>query len=315
MDEDGRARARRSIDGSAVAADAIAAALVTLSLTALARLARPEWDPLVTLGPWGQAAAILALTTVVAVAVNYLWPKLGRWPQAAATTTIVITLVLVLSGATIAMATHPGRAARSQAQSMGTPVPIPESSKPGRYEASAGGFGTGYANLNEDGTYTVHTRSEKSNLIAWFPSADPGPRYYAEVRARRTVGPIDKTACVLSFGWRDQDWWYALRLRDGEVRLSRYEGSIPGRQFEGPLAPDFLNGSDGWHRLGVLRSGQSLDLYVDDRIVFHRRIEDDTIDGGVTFGTLDVGGVYKGDMECEFVEFRVYSLPESGSPP
>ncbi len=117
------------------------------------------------------------------------------------------------------------------------------------FSAGTTAYGTGWASAAPN-LISIHLDSSQSNLIAFYPSRDPGQHYYAQVSARAVAGGSIGTACALIFGYENRNRFYQLAMRFDGLQLARWEGHIPARAFAGPLSLSYGNDPAQWHVLG-----------------------------------------------------------------
>jgi hypothetical protein len=248
----------------------------------------------------GVAAAI---TVVAAAALNSLLHSLPRWTQFAIT--LFTTLLVVIGVGLVAQwrNTSPGRNALNQAVSW---LSLRAPSAPYGEHISGGvtKYGTGYG--IDYGTYIeIHIDSTGSNMITWYPTKPVSPDYYAQVEARQTGGST-ATACALIFAFKDAQNLFQLALRSDGLQLAYWDGEIPARAYEGPTVVSYASNLDDWHTIGVLVNGSQVTAFVDNRQVFSDYIPR-SVSGGLTFGTLDIGGGYYDDATCQFRDWMFRS--------
>jgi hypothetical protein len=280
------------------------AAVVTICLAVAVRLAPFEAirvSPV--LADVGVASAIVIVVAFVVWWLRLFPTTLQRYMAVFLLSVVVLGLI---TGGILWFVTKPGRDARAAAAG-GADIEIPERDSTRRWESEPDGqYGTGWGQANVD-YIRIHTDSNGSGMITWFPTADPGAHYYAEITVRKARGPWD-TACVLIFGYKGSDWWYGLRLRFDGFQFARFEGEIPATSFADGVLP-YAEDLSEWHRLAVERHDRRIRLLVDDREVYDGEVAaDEDLEGGVTFGTLDIGDNYDGQMECDFKDHHVKAL-------
>lgn len=282
----------------------VLAALTTIGVAVAVRLGPIE---LVRVSPvFSDLGVASAIVILVAVAVWRSGVFMTTAKKYLATVVMSVALLSLATGAILWVNTKPGRDARSAA-SAGKDIEIPEFNSAERFVSEDGQkYGTGWGEAHDD-FVRIHTNSNGSGMITWFPTEDPGTNYYAELSARKVTGPWD-TACVLIFGYRDASWWYGLRLRFDGFQFARFEGEIPATSFADGDLP-YAENLGNWHRLAVERDGRRVRLFVDDREVYDGEVaSDEDLEGGITFGTLDIGDNYDGQMECDFKGHHVKAL-------
>jgi hypothetical protein len=105
-----------------------------------------------------------------------------------------------------------------------------------------------------------------SNQTADQPALDQGPtasgQWYARVDMRVLQGPPD-AVCMLMFGYRDPNHWYALRVQGqqpgsqaGSAGVSEFEGAYPGRFYSGPTVERSIDLSS-WTSAAIPDQGSS----------------------------------------------------------
>jgi hypothetical protein len=131
--------------------------------------------------------------------------------------------------------------------------------------------------------------------------------WYAEVRAKRLRGP-DTSACALIFGYRDEQHWYAIRIRNDTVEATRFKDVAPSRL----LFSSTVVGLDSsqWNRIGLLVSNNRMNFFVnDDRLPYDLDLADvsDFIpDGTVDAGVISANTLYsESDIRCAFDDLLV----------
>jgi hypothetical protein len=247
--------------------------------------------------PSATDVGIGAAVTVVAAA--FLRPLLYRLSAAAQFFITLVTTIVILVGISFAAYWHqtsPGRSASSEAAGWSTVNVVAE---PGgkRIHAAPGKYGTGYG-WDQGRQVYIHMDSNGPNMISWLPSTSTTGAYYAQVQAKQLSGS-DATACVLSFAWKNGNSFFHLALRSDGLQLAYWDGKIPARAYEGPVAVPYATNLAAWHTIAVLVQGSQVTAFVDNYQVFSDSISQ-SLTGGVTFGTMDIGTGYDDDATCEF---------------
>jgi len=268
------------------------AAMATIIITVLA-----QYQDMYSFLPTGTVIGITSAITVVAAALlNGLLHNLPRWSQFVIT--LVVTMVIVVGVGVAAQVkdTAPGRDARNQAAGWNL-LQIPSSPQGKIISAGVTKYGTGYG-VDNGSSIIIHIDSSQSNLVTWFPTKSTSSKYYAQVEARQTSGST-ATACTLIFAYKGLNSLFQLALRSDGLQLAYWDGKIPARAYEGPTTVPYATNLNDWHTIGVLVSGSQVMAFVDDRQVFSDYIPQ-SLSGGVSFGTLDIGSGYTDDASCEF---------------
>ncbi len=247
--------------------------------------------------PSPTEVGIGAAATVVTAA--FLRPLLYRLPSAAQFIITLVTTIVIVVGVGFVSYWHqtsPGRGAQSEAADWSTVNIVAEPS--GKHiPAAKAKYGTGYG-WDEGRQVYIHMDSSGPNMISWLPSASTTDTYYAQVQAKQLSGS-DATACVLSFAWKNGNSFFHLALRSDGLQLAYWDGKIPARAFEGPAAVPYAANLAAWHTIAVLVQDSEVTAFVDGNRVFSDYISQ-SLTGGVTFGTMDIGGGYDDDATCEF---------------
>ncbi|HLX59482.1 MAG TPA: hypothetical protein VKR83_20885 [Ktedonobacteraceae bacterium] len=212
--------------------------------------------------------------------------------------TLVVTMVVVVGVGVAAQVqdTAPGRDARHQAAGWNL-LQIPSGPQGKSILAGNTEYGTGYG-VDYGSSIIIHIDSSQSNLIAWFPTKSTSSKYYAQVEARQISGST-ATACTLIFAYKSVNSLFQLALRSDGLQLAYWDGKIPARAYEGPTTVPYATNLNDWHTIGALVNGSQVMAFVDDRQVFSDYIPQ-SLSGGVSFGTLDIGSGYTDDASCEF---------------
>jgi hypothetical protein len=249
--------------------------------------------------PSASDVGLAAAATVIVAAV--LQPVLRRRRTVVQFCVTLGTALLVLCAVSAGVYFHetsPGRSARAAALSWSA-VPVPQH-LPFDSVISAGvtKYGTGWGAEISPTSYKVHIDSTISNLVTWLPtSAATSHTYYAQVSAKLLAGST-ATACVLVFGYQNEDALFQLALRSDGLQLAYWDGSIPARAYEGPVSTPYASDMSAWNTIGAYVSGDTVTAYVDDRKVFEDFIGNEPTNGHLTFGTLDIGSGYSDDGTC-----------------
>jgi hypothetical protein len=151
-----------------------------------------------------------------------------------------------------------------------------------------------------------------SNQTADQPALDQGPtvsgQWYARVDMRLLQGPPD-AVCMLMFGYRDPNHWYALRVQGqqpgsqaGSAGVSEFEGAYPGRFYSGPTVERSIDLSS-WTSAAIEADGKSHVFLINNRVVGH--VEIDNVQGGINIGTLAPGSNYRTTEACQFRDLIV----------
>jgi hypothetical protein len=280
----------------------VAAAAITLVVAVLAHVSGS--GPRSLLPRTEDLTIVAAVTVLIAAVVGAVLRSKKVWTQFA--TCLIVTLGLLFGYAGVAhwLATRPGRDARAAAAHWLT-IPVPNANRFGRFSAGRTTYGTGWVSVSPD-LISIHLDSSQSNLIAFYPSRDPGQHYYAQVSARAVSGGSIGTACALIFGYENANRFYQLAMRFDGLQLARWEGHIPARAFAGPASLSYGNDPAQWHVLAVMRDGPNVTAYVDDRKLLTDNVGE-SFTGGVTFGTLDIGTGYTEDAQCDFKNWEIRS--------
>jgi hypothetical protein len=268
------------------------AASVTIIVTLLA-----EGQSRFRFLPDGSEVGIAAALTVVTAAV--LQRAIYRWRAFAQFAVTLISTLVIIAGFAFGVYwydTAPGRDAQHEAAAW-SPVKVPTEPQGKRLTAGVTKYGTGYGYQEGRQTF-VHMDSSQSNLISWLPSASTSGTYYAQADVRELSGS-DATACELSFAWKNENSAFELSLRSDGVQLAYWDGKLPARVFEGPVAVPYAANLGDWHTIAVLVEGSQVTAFVDNTRVFSDYVAQ-SLAGGVDFGTMDIGNGYTDDATCEF---------------
>ena len=192
--------------------------------------------------------------------------------------------------------TLPGRDAQRQASAW-SPVRVPAEPQGKRLSAGVTKYGTGYGYQQGQQTF-IHMDSSQSNLISWVPTKTTTGTYYAQIEAKQVSGS-DATACELSFAWKTENAAFELSLRTDGLQLAYWDGKMPARVFEGPVAVPYATSLGEWHTIAVLVEGSQVTAFVDNTRVFSDYIAQ-SLAGRVDFGTLNIGSGYTDDATCVF---------------
>jgi hypothetical protein len=268
------------------------AATATIIITVLA-----QYQGIYSFLPTGTVVGITSAITVLAAAVlNRLLHNLSRWSQFVITLVITLVIVVVIGIVVYVMDTAPGRDARYRAADWNL-LQIPSGPQGKSIPAGITKYGTG-SGVDYGSSVLIHIDSSQSNLITWYPTKSTSSKYYAQVEARQISGST-ATACTLVFAYKGINSLFQLALRTDGLQLAYWDGKIPARAYEGPTTVPYATNLNNWHSIGVLVSGSQVMAFVDDRLVFSDYIPQ-SLSGGVSFGTLDIGSGYTDDASCEF---------------
>jgi hypothetical protein len=247
--------------------------------------------------PGPTEVAIGAAVTLVVAAIAK--PLVYRQPTAARFSITLIVTVIILAGIGYAAYWHqtsPGRAAQGEAANWSA-VNVVAKPTGKHIPAPKGKYGTGYGWYEGQQVY-IHMDSNGPAMVSWLPSKPTTGTYYAQVQAKQ-LAASDATACVLSFAWKNARSSFQLALRPDGLQLAYWDGMIPARAFEGPVAVPYATSLTAWHTIGVLVQGPVVTAFVDDYQVFSDTITQ-SLTGGVTFGTTDIGTGRADHATCEF---------------
>jgi hypothetical protein len=255
--------------------------------------------------PTAADVSLAGAVTVIVAAL--LQPLLRRTRPALQFVVALLVTILAFTAVSFGVyyqETAPGRQALSAAgrwRTVNVPQHLPLGSVVG---AGTTRYGTGWGSEEYRGVFKVHVQSTLSNVIAWFPSDSvSADTYYAQVQAKVLNGSI-ATACALLFAYRGSNAFYQLALRSDGLQLAYWDGSIPARAYEGPVALPYASDLSRWNTIAVRVERGTVTAYVDDRRVFSDYLG--RTSGGLDFGALDIGSGYTDSGTCEFrnVTFR-----------
>jgi hypothetical protein len=112
-----------------------------------------------------------------------------------------------------------------------------------------------------DYTYQVGYESQPRRVAANF---------YFRADVQYISGPTDGY-CVLLFGWKDHEHWYAFKLGRDNLEVTRNKGVLPHQILEGPRTDPVIT-PGRVHRLTFLSQGSQATFYINGSRVSQQEI-------------------------------------------
>lgn len=143
---------------------------------------------------------------------------------------------------------------------------------------------------------------------AFYSTPAVKDQWYAQVDMRISQGPPSDAACVLMFGYRDVNHWYALRVQSEQQgsqswSIIRSENAGPLRFYSGPTANQNID-LNSWTSAAIKGNGNSYDFFINNHLIA-RSQKIDGIQGSINIGTLTVESLHSTTEACDFRDLIV----------
>lgn len=278
-------------------------------ILSLARIITPQFGLYEGIYSWlGQITiGLVGILLPLALAKKLHLPIWLATAGTIASIAIVVTLTLVTIWY---VQSNPGRQARAKASNWSHVVDLNFNRTTPCTQEVPDDYSTGTV-CDRDGFLElrmVMTSTQSASRIAHASSTQSGSEFYAETRVRLRRGP-QSANCAMIFGYRDEQHWYAFRVQDDGIEVTRFKDHGPSRSL---FITDFANlNVREWNKIAIFASGGTLKFFVNDRQLSEEVDQADVKDfppaGTVDLGAISANTVFTGnDIRCDFDDFSLF---------